>query len=140
MDEMRLRTLAHDTKEVEGAIPLAEEELVVGRRTAERGRVRVSKTVRESEALVQDSLLREEVEVERVAVDRVVQEVPEIRYEADVLVIPVVEEVAVVQKQLVLKEELHVRKRLRQTPHEERVTLRSEEAAVERITGDDAKA
>jgi uncharacterized protein (TIGR02271 family) len=139
MDDTRPRTLAHDT-EVQDTVLLAEEELEVRRRTAERGRVRVSKSVHESEALVQDVILREEVEVERIAVDRVVQQAPEIRYEADVLVIPIVEEVAVVHKQLVLKEELHVRKRLRQTPYEERVTLRSEEAAVERIAGDDAKA
>jgi uncharacterized protein (TIGR02271 family) len=122
------------------AIPLAEEELVVDRQKVERGRVRVTKTVREHEALVQDSVLREEVEVQRVAIDRVVQQAPEVRYEADVLVIPIVEEVAVVHKQLVLKEELRVRKRSRQTPHEERVTLRTEEAVVERMAGEDGKA
>lgn len=140
MDEMRPRAPSRDTMEVEGAVPLAEEQLVVGRRTEERGRVRVGKTVRETQALVQDSILREEVEVQRVAIDRVVQQAPEIRYEADVLVIPVVEEVAVVHKQLVLKEELHVRKRLRQTPYEETVTLRTEEAVVERVAGEDGKA
>ena len=52
--------------------------------------MRVTKTVREHEALVQESLLREEVEVEHVPVDREVQAVPQMRYEGDVLVIPVV--------------------------------------------------
>ena len=142
MDETRSRTLARDdtTMEAQEAIPLAEEELVVDRRKVERGRVRVTKTVREHEALVQDTVLREDVEVQRVAIDRVVQQAPEVRYEADVLVIPIVEEVAVVHKQLVLKEELRVRKRSRQTPHEERVTLRTEEAVVERVAGEDGKA
>jgi uncharacterized protein (TIGR02271 family) len=142
MDETRSRTLARDetTMKSQEAIPLAEEELVVDRQKVERGRVRVTKTVREHEALVQDSVLREEVEVQRVAIDRVVQQAPEVRYEADVLVIPIVEEVAVVHKQLVLKEELRVRKRSRQTPHEERVTLRTEEAVVERMAGEDGKA
>lgn len=142
MDETRSRTLARDdtTMGAQEAIPLAAEELVVDRQKVERGRVRVTKTVREHEALVQDTVLREDVEVQRVAIDRVVQQAPEVRYEADVLVIPIVEEVAVVHKQLVLKEELRVRKRLRQMPHEERVTLRTEEAVVERVAGEDGKA
>jgi len=95
MDETRSRTLARDntTLEAQEAIPLAEEELVVDRRKVERGRVRVTKTVREHEALVQDSILREEVEMQRVAIDRVVQQAPEVRYEADVLVIPIVQTV-----------------------------------------------
>jgi uncharacterized protein (TIGR02271 family) len=142
MDEARPRRRADDTADVEreNVVPLAEEELVVERRTRESGRVRISKNLREREELVQDSILREEVEVQRVPIDRVVERAPDVRYEADVLVIPVVEEVAVVQKQLVLKEELHVRKRVREAPHEERVTLRSEEAVVQRVAGDDPPA
>ena len=52
--------------------------------------------------------------------------------QARVLIVPVVEERLVVQKRLVLVEELHVRRRAVERAHQERVVLRSEEAVVER--------
>jgi stress response protein YsnF len=45
---------------------------------------------------------------------RMVETAPEIRTESDVTILPVVEEVLVVEKRLVLKEELHIRRRVRQ--------------------------
>jgi stress response protein YsnF len=45
---------------------------------------------------------------------RIVETAPEIRTEGDVTILPVVEEVLVVEKRLVLKEELHIRRRVRQ--------------------------
>lgn len=113
-------------------IPVAREELEVGKRTVEAGRVVVRKTVTSEEQSVEVPLTHDELDVERVAVDRVVEEPPEQRYEGDVLVIPVVEEVVVVKKQWVLKEELRVRKRAVRTVHEETVALRAEHVEVER--------
>lgn len=113
-------------------IPLAHEELEIGKRKVETGRVRISKLVREHEENVEERLLHEEVDVQRVPVDRVLDAPVEPRYEGEVLVIPVVEERVVVQKSLVLVEELHVRRRSVERPHRERVVLRSEEAVVER--------
>ena len=43
------------------------------------------------------------------------------------------EEVAVVTKQLMLKEELRIRKRAVRTVHKERVALKAEEVNVERV-------
>jgi uncharacterized protein (TIGR02271 family) len=112
-------------------IPVAREELEVEKRQVETGRVHVRKVVHEHDELVDESLLRDEIEVERVAVNRVVDEPAEIRREGDVLVIPVLEEVLVVQRQLVLKEELRVRRHAVDAPHRQRVVLRSEEVIVE---------
>ena len=70
---------------------------------------------------------------------------PAIRQEGDVTIVPVVEEIVVVERRLMLKEELHVR-RVRSTHrHEETVTLRYQEAEVVRrpldgATGNDTKA
>lgn len=113
-------------------IPVLREELSVGKRTIETGRVVVRKTVASDPQKVEVPLLHDEIDVERVAIDRVVEELPEQRYEGDVLVIPVLEEVVVVKKQWVLKEELRVTKRAVRGVHEEIVDLRAEHVDVER--------
>lgn len=116
----------------EGILPLVEEEAHVGKRERVTGRIRVHTTTDEREELVRTTLDEEVVEVERVAVDRTVDEVPEIRTEGDVTIIPVVEEVLVVEKRLVLKEEVHVRRRRSSETLAVPVTLRRQSAVVER--------
>ena len=123
---------------VEQVVPLVREELEVGKRSVERGRIRVRKTVRSREELVEQPLQHDEVTVERVAVNREVDAPPQPRYERDALVIPVIEEVLVTRKQLVLKEEIYIRRRAVESVHQERVTLRSEDVEVERQAKGDA--
>ena len=70
--------------------------------------------------------------VEHVPIGRTVGAVPPIREEGDTTVLPVVEEVVVVERRLVLKEEIRIR-RLRSTErHQETVTLRTQDAVVTR--------
>src|SRR6185503_8552346 len=122
---------------VEHVVPLAREEIEVRKRTVKRGRIRVRKTVRSQEELVEQPLQHDEVTVERVAVNREIDAPVQPRYERDALVIPVIEEVLVTRKQLVLKEEIYIRRRCVESMHQERVTLRSEDVEVERqATGD----
>ena len=119
-------------------ISLAEETLQVGKRTALRGRVRLHKTVSERLGTAELALLREEVEVERVAINRPVEEATSVRYEGDVMIIPRYEEVLVVSKQLVLVEELRVRTVRTERRETQGVTLRREELSVERGNSSDA--
>ncbi len=114
-------------------VPVITEELRVERRAVETGRVRVSKVVREREEVVDEPLLREEVHVERVPVNRVVEGDVEVRQEGDTMIIPVLEEVLVVEKRLMLKEELRVTRRRVEERRPQTVTLRSEEVSVERV-------
>lgn len=59
-----------------------------------------------------DTLFAEEADVRRVPVNRIVSEAPQTRQEGEVTIVPIVEEVLVVEKRLLLKEEIHiVRKR-----------------------------
>lgn len=125
----RTRTPAGAARET---VPVAREELEVGKRAVETARVRIRKLVRSREATVDERLLREEVDVQRVPVNRVIDAPVEPHYEGDVLVVPVMEERLVVEKRLVLAEELRVRVRRSERPHHERVVLRSEEPVVER--------
>ena len=114
-------------------VPVVEEEISIDRRWVETGRVRVSKRVNERVEVVDEPLLLEEVHVERVPVDRVVDGPVPVRYEGDTMIVPLFEEVLVVEKRLVLKEELHITKRRREERRPQEVTLRSEEARVERL-------
>ena len=118
-------------------IPLAEEELRVGKRQVTTGKVRVRTKVDVVEELARATLDTETVEVTRVPVDRMVDEAPSIRTENDVTIIPILEEVLVVEKRLVLKEELHVRKRTTAQEFEAPVQLRKQSAVVERIPADE---
>jgi hypothetical protein len=56
-----------------------------------------------------------------------------VRYEGDTMVIPIFEEVLVVEKRLVLKEEIRVTRRRTSFRSPQRVTLRREVPTVERI-------
>jgi uncharacterized protein (TIGR02271 family) len=114
-------------------VPVVEEELEVGKRTVETGGVRVRKVVREREETVSMPLAREEVEVRRVAVNRVVDGDVDVRYEGDVMIVPVVEEVLVVEKRRMLREELHITRRRHVETRTQRIPLRGEEATIERL-------
>jgi uncharacterized protein (TIGR02271 family) len=118
-------------------LPLYEEHLNVEKRTVETGRVRVKTLVDETQVWVREDLEREEVDVTRVPIDREVEAAPEVRFDGDIIVVPVVEEVIVVERRLVLKEELHIRRRTVVDHVEEPVTLRRTRAEVERIDLDD---
>jgi stress response protein YsnF len=67
-----------------------------------------------------------------VPIDRLVDVAPAIRTEGDVTIIPVVEEILVVETKLVLKEEVHIRRTLTKETVEQSVTLRKQRAIVER--------
>jgi uncharacterized protein (TIGR02271 family) len=123
-------TAAHSERET--VIPLLEEELSVAKRVVETARVRVSRVTHDHQQLVDELLNHEKVEVERVPVDRPVEAMPSIRQEGEVTIIPVVEEVLKVERCLVLKEEVHIRRIKTTERHQEQVTLRKQEVLVSR--------
>jgi uncharacterized protein (TIGR02271 family) len=114
-------------------IPLIAEELEIGKRLVESGMVRVTKTVGQRAEVVRELLMSEHVEVERVPLDEIIATPPPVRVEGDVTIIPIVEEILVVTKQLRLKEELRVIRKQVVTEHHQEVTLRREELVVERF-------
>ena len=117
-------------------IPIIKEDVTVAKRTVETAQVRVRSTFDEREQLVSEQLFHQEVDVKRVGVGQVVEAIPEVREEEDLLVIPIVEERLVVRKELVLVEELHIRRRQSVQQVEEPVTLRKTRVEVERTESD----
>ena len=117
-------------------IPVVEEQLAVGTRVVDTGRgVRVHKTVTEQPVTIDERLMRDEVDVRHVPVDRIValEEAPATRYEGDTLVVPVLEEVLVVERRLRIKEELHITRSRHEERYQDTVPLKSEQVEVERF-------
>ena len=113
-------------------LQLFAEELSVIKEKVETGRVRVSTRTHEREAAVDEDLTRERVEIETIPINLRIDSVPEVRQEGDTTIIPVVEEQLVVERRLMLKEEVRI-KRVRLTErHQEKVKLRYQEAVVTR--------
>lgn len=115
-------------------VPVIEEELRVQKRQVETG-VRVTKVVYEKQEAFDFPLVTEEIEIRRFPINRSVEQPVAIRQEGDVLVVPVLEEVLVIQKQLLLKEEVHIITKRTETRQVGQETLRREEVLVEPIQG-----
>jgi len=113
-------------------IPITDETLRVDRRTVETGRVEVHKTVQERVEVVDQPIFAEEVEIERITLNRPLEESVASRYEGETLIIPLVEEVLVVQKRLILREEIHIRKLRKELREPQEVLLRTEQVDVVR--------
>lgn len=112
-------------------IPVVQETLEVDKRQVETGSVRITKTVREHEEIIDEPLLRETVDIQRVAVNRFIKAPVAVRFDNDVMIMPVLEEVLVVKKRLLLKEELHIRRHRTTTHQPQTVVRRSEEVQGE---------
>jgi len=120
----------------DATLGLLTEELSVTKEKVETGRVRISTRTHEREVLIDENLARERIEIETVPVGLRIDAVPEVRQEGDTTIVPVVEEVLVVERHLTLKEEIRI-KRVRTTErHQEKVMLRHQEAVVTRHEGD----
>ena len=116
----------------EQIIPLHTEEVAVSRRTVDRAVVRVATVTRERPTLIDEQLTHERVEVERVAVNRMVEAVPPVREEGDITIIPVVEEIVVVERRLLLKEEVRLRKVRVTEQYRETINLREQDVVITR--------
>ena len=132
----RGQTVNRDAKNMEHgnsvAIPVVRETVRVAKRVREIGKTKVTVTPRERKERVDVPVAHEEVHVTRVRVDRFVDAAPPVRQDGDVTIVSVVEEVVVIQRRLRVKEELHITKRRGTRHHRETVTLREEEARIER--------
>ena len=121
--------MSESTTEV---IPVAEEQVLLEKRRVETGVVRVRTDVETRDDLVRDTLLHEKVEIERKPIGREVDAPPPVREEGDLLIVPVVEEILVVEKRLMLVEEIHLRRHRRNEALEQPVKLRRQRVSIER--------
>jgi len=111
-------------------VPIIEEQLNVSKRTVELGAIELKKTIEQFTDSRRLPLTFDQLDVERVPVNRPLEAPLEPRYEGDVLIIPIMEEVLVVEKRLMLKEEVRIHKRQVIREQEINETLRREHVEV----------
>ena len=115
------------------SIPVIEETIKIDKKVVETGKVRISKRVHEEEETVEVPESKEEVDIERISINQYVDTPPPaVRHEGDTMIIPVLKEVTVVEKRLLLVEEVRVTKRKIKSESTHRVSLRKEEVIVTR--------
>ena len=119
----------------EHAIPVIEEQLRVEKKEVET-KVYISKQIQEEEATVEVPLQHDKVNVERIAVNQYVEERPNVRYEGDKIIIPVVQEEIVVEKKILLVEEVHINREYYQENFSKTFSLKKEIIEVTRDNTD----
>ena len=119
----------------EEVIPLAEEQLVIGKRVVERGQVRIRTYVVERPVEEQVRLRDETVQVERRAVDRPVAEGDREAFSERVVEMTETDEEAVVRKEARIVEEVAVHKTAEERTETVRDTVRRTEVEVDNGTG-----
>ena len=118
------------------AVPVYQEQLDVNIRTVDTGRgVRIHKSVAEHQQCIEETLMHDQIDVRHVPVDKIVSlsEAPASRYEGDTYIVPILEEILVVEKRLRIKEEIHITRRTSPQRFSETVPLKSETVCVERF-------
>ena len=118
--------------------PVVEETLQVTKKVVDKGGYQLTKIVENREQLVDELLRTEQVTIERRKIDTAISAdaVPQTRQEGDTLIVPVIEEVLVTVKQLMLVEEVRVTRLtgFRQDP--QTFKLRKERINVDRLAAD----
>ncbi len=136
-DPLRQAFDADGSVQQSAVMPVIEEQLQVGKKVVETGSVRINKIVREEEVTVETPVVVEKLDIERIPINQYVESAPPaVRYEGDVMIVPILEEVVVVEKRLRLVEELRITKRQEHTQVSQPVVLRKEEVTVDRRDND----
>ena len=120
-------------------IPLHAEDLTVSKLQVADDIVRVRTVTREHETFVEETLNHERVEIERVPIGRQIEAIPPVRQEGDTTILSVVEETLVIERRLILKEEIYIRRLHVAERHQETVVLRKQEAVITRIASHDSQ-
>ena len=115
-------------------IPVIEEHLTVDKKEVETGRVTISKKVHSEQQMIDIPVVEEEVDVQRIPFNQYVESTPPaVRYEGEKTIIPILKEVLVVEKKLVLVEEVHITRKQNHSKISQQETLRQEEIIVNRV-------
>jgi uncharacterized protein (TIGR02271 family) len=114
-------------------IPVIEERARIDKEIRETGQVHIEKEVHREEVSLDLPTIHEEAEVERIEINQYVDTPPPpVRYEGNKMIIPVLKEVLVVEKRILVVEELHITKHRTEEHDNQKIELRREEIRVER--------
>jgi uncharacterized protein (TIGR02271 family) len=113
-------------------IPVVHEHLQIGKRQVVKSKVKLHKTVEEHLETTTLSLQSESVDIVRVPKDEIVSAAAGSRREDDTLILPIYEEVLMVEKRLRLVEEIHITMKKTVRDEVQKVLLRQEKVRLEK--------
>jgi uncharacterized protein (TIGR02271 family) len=115
------------------SLPVMEEQVRIQKERQEKGKVTVSKQVHSDDVIVSVPVSKDETDIRHVPVNQYVEQAPPpVRQEGDTLIFSVVKEEVVVQKKLILVEEIHITTRQVTSEEEHPLTLYREQINVRR--------
>jgi uncharacterized protein (TIGR02271 family) len=121
------------------SVPVIEEFVEVEKRTVDQSGYRLTKQVETRQETVDELLRNHRVSIERrpVGTQLALADMPQPHYEGQTLVIPVIEEILVTEKRLILVEEVRITPV--ETTHrtQQNVELRKEKVEIERLAAHD---
>lgn len=117
----------------EQVLSLAEETVEISKQRVIDGHVRVTRQVTEHQQQIALMLRQQTADIQRISKSERLTEMPAIREENGVLIIPIVEEEVEIVRHLVLKEEWHIRTVVSEVETEQIVSLRRQQAHLTRI-------
>ena len=123
-------------------LPVIEESFEVAKQEVDQGGFRFTKRVETREELVDELLRSEHVEIERRPCNTAVADdaIPGIRQEGDTLIVPVIEEMLITVKRLVLVEEVRITRIQDTRRSPQTFTLRKEHIEIERLAAEKTSA
>ena len=116
------------------SLNVLEEQAVINKKTEESGKVLIQKKVHETEEAVSVPVAINQFDIKKFFINKYFDAAPSVRQEGDTTIIPVIKEVLVVEKKLLLVEEVHVTKHVVEKTEEHLVPLRKEEIEVKHYT------
>lgn len=131
-DNVKLAQQELIVSEEEIVLPVIEESLIVDVETVETGKVNIHKTVKNDIVTLDVALTSNEVEITRIPKNEELEQPLSPRREGDITIIPVMKEVAVVVKKLMLIEEIRIEHKKTEKTEKHDAVLRSEHIEVER--------
>jgi len=123
--------LNYDQDSQSWRIPLAEERLQIEKERIAIGEVLVRKVVEQVEQEIPVALTHDEVVIQHIPINQVITAPVGPRQEGDWLIIPVTKEVLVIQKQMVVTEEIRIYKQAITEQQVVRDTVRQERVEIE---------
>jgi uncharacterized protein (TIGR02271 family) len=122
-----------DREQAERVIPVIEEEIIIDKKLVKKEGIIVKKEIISEDVSVDIPLLKEHLDIQRIPLNQYLDKRPEIRYEGDTMIIPVLKEV--IEKRLLLVEEIRITKTVTSETASEKITLSKQKVTVTRENG-----
>lgn len=116
----------------ETKIPVIQEQVQIGKDTSEESLVKIKKLVSDHTESFNIDLKTENFSIERIAINKELDEPAQVREEGDDLFFPIQEEIVIVKKKILLKEEIKITRNKKTENKTISVKLKKETVEVER--------